>query len=416
MIRPVSLYIGLRYTRAKRRNHFISFISLASMLGIALGVMVLITVLSVMNGFNYQIRTKFFAVAPQVTILTNENITHTWQQQAKRLLSLPQVKSLAPYVSGKGMLISHGQVEGVQAVGIIPMEEEKISSIGKYTIEGSLSSLKPGKFNIVVGQTLATNLGLFVGDKVNLFTPQVNVTLAGSFLRYRQMTVSGIFHTKGDFGFDSSVAYINFEDAYKLFPTGQGVSGYYLKLKNLYEAPEVSEQLQTMFPRHYTVTDWTKQFGAFFQALTMQKTILFVILLLIVAIAAFNLVSTLVMVVNDKRADIAILRTLGATPGMIMRTFIIQGIVIGFIGTLLGLITGLLLAANVTALTNWVQSYFHIQLISSSVYFVDFLPSRIESSDVILVCTLSLFLSFLATIYPSWIAFRTQPAEALRYE
>jgi len=416
MIRPLSLYIGLRYTRAKRRNHFISFISLASMLGIALGVIVLITVLSVMNGFDYQIRQRFFAIAPQVTVMTGQNINQTWRKTSEKIASLSEITGVAPYASGKGMIINAGQIDGVQAVGILPSQEGKVSVLGKKMEQGNLNSLQPGKFNMVIGRALARRLGVTLGDKVTLLTPQMSVTLAGVFPRYRQFTVSGIFHASGGFGFETGVVYIDMQDATKLFAMGQAINGFHVKLKNLYQAPQVSELLENLLPKQYQVTNWTIQFGAFFQALAMEKTMLFVILLLIVAIAAFNLVSTLVMVVNDKRADIAILRTLGASPGTIMRTIMVQGAIVGIVGTLIGLVLGLLLAHNVTEITNWIQRIFHVQFVQSSVYWIDFLPSRIELSDVIKVSLIAFGLSIVATFYPAWVAFRTQPAEALRYE
>lgn len=416
MIRPTSLYIGLRYTRAKRRNHFISFISLASMIGIALGVMVLITVLSVMNGFDYQIRKRFFAIAPEVTVITGQNILTNWQKTSAKIDKLPDVIGVAPYVSGKGMLIRGGQIDGIQAVGVNPAIEPRVSQIANKMEEGSLESLKPGKYNMIIGLELANQLGLAVGDKVSLLTPQVSVTLAGVFPRYRQFRISGIFHTGTGFGFESSVAYINMQDAARLFPQGRAISGFHVKLHNLYKAPSVTNLIQNVLPSSYSVTNWTIQFGAFFQALAMEKTMLFVILLLIVAVAVFNLVSTLVMVVNDKRADIAILRTLGASPGMIMRTIIVQGAVIGLVGTVIGLLFGLLLASNATAIANYLQNLFGVHVLQSSVYFIDFLPSRIEVGDVLKVSLIAFGLSVLATLYPAWLAFRTQPAEALRYE
>lgn len=416
MIRPLSLYIGLRYTRAKRRNRFISFISLASMLGIALGVIVLITVLSVMNGFDYQIRKRFFAIAPEVTVLTGQNILANWKKTSTKIAQLPEVQGVAPYVSGKGMIIKRGQIEGVQAIGIDPAIESKVSEIASKMKAGSINSLRPGKYNMVIGLELANQLGVNVGDQISLLTPQVSVTLAGAFPRYRRFTISGIFHTGSGFGFETGVVYINMQDAAKLFSTSQAVSGFHVKLQNLYNAQRVSEEIRQVLSPAYSVTNWTIQFGAFFQALAMEKTMLFVILSLIVAVAVFNLVSTLVMVVNDKRADIAILRTLGASPGMIMRTVMVQGAIIGFMGTLIGLVLGLLLASNVTDITNWIQNLLGVHFLKSSVYFLDYLPSRIEASDVIKVCLIAFGLSVLAALYPARIAFRTQPAEALRYE
>lgn len=416
IIRPLALYIGLRYTRAKRRTRFVSFISLASMLGIALGVTALITVLSVMNGFDYQIREHFFALAPQVTAVTSGPVSNTWRDLAAKIEKIPDVITATPFVSGNGLFTLSGQITGVQAVGIDPQQEIKISQLKNAIVEGNLDTLQPGQFNLIIGRSLAHTLGVHVGDKINLFTPQMNITLAGSFPRFRQFTVSGIFHINDGFGFEGSVVYTNLVDAEKLFPAGFGTSGLHIKLQDVYQAPQVSNQINAILPPGYTVTNWMVQTGAFFQTLAMEKTMMTVILLLIVVVAVFNLVSSLVMIVNDKRADIAILRTLGASPATIMATFIIQGAVVGFIGVMLGLIGGLLLAANATQLTNELQHLFHVQFISAAVYFIDFLPSRIEMSDVVKVCVAAFGLSVLATIYPASLAFRTQPAEALRYE
>ncbi len=416
MIRPLALYIGLRYTRAKRRNHFISFISLASMIGIALGVAALITVLSVTNGFNYEIRTKFFSIAPGVTILTNQNIDSAWPVLQKEVMKMKTVEGAAPYASGKAMLSHNGQITGLELQGIIPEQEKNVSDIYKHIIQGSLGSLSAGTFNILIGESVANSLGLHVGDKITVITPEANVTLAGVFPRYKIFTVSGIFKTGTGMGFDESIGLIDFSDANKLFQGPQRISGLHLKLQDLYDAGTVSDKLIDHLPAGFSVTNWTEQYGAFFKALSMQKVMFFVILLLIVAVAAFNLVSTLVMMVHDKRADIAILRTLGASPSTIMATFIIQGAIVGLIGTGLGLVFGLLLAYNVTAIANFVQHLFHVQFVSASVYFVDYLPSRIQASDVIWVCLISFVMSLLATLYPAIVAFRTQPAEALRYE
>lgn len=417
MFRSLAFYIGLRYTRAKKRNGFVSFISLASMLGIALGVTVLITALSVMNGFNEQIKARFFALIPQIQVLTGSSVADSWLAMSKHIEQIPQVVGVAPFASGKGIIMKGGQVYGVDVKGILPDQEAKVSHLTQKMIAGSLNSIaKAGTYNIIIGQTLADDLGVSIGDKITLFTPQTSISLAGVFPRYRRFTVSGIFHASDAFAFDTSYAFINMTDAEHVFPPGHGTSGLDINLKDMYQVGAVSEQIREWLPPGYIVTNWTRTNGAFFQAIYMEKTILFVILLLIIAVAAFNLVATLVMVVNDKRADIAILRTLGARPGMILRTFLVQGLVVGVIGTILGLIGGLLLASYATAIVNWYQTTFHVKILQESVFFVNFLPSKIQVSDVITVSIVAIVLSLIAALYPAWLAFRTQPAEALRYE
>ncbi|HLD17366.1 MAG TPA: lipoprotein-releasing ABC transporter permease subunit [Coxiellaceae bacterium] len=416
MLKPLALYIGLKYTRAKRRNHFISFISLASMMGIALGVAVLITVLSVMNGFDQQIRLKFFAMAPHVTIMTDQSLTESWRALGESAKRVPGVMDYSPYIQGKGMLTHEGQVAGVSVTGIIPSQETRVSELGEKMTAGSLGTLQPGQFNMLIGQDMANGMDLRVGDKITLLTPQMSSTPLGIMPRYKRFTVTGIFHVGNGFGYDDSVVFINFQDADRLFQGANPISGLHLKIANLYQARPITLSLQRMLSEHYVVTNWALQYGAFFKALSMEKTMMFVILLLIIAVAAFNLVSSLVMVVNDKQRDIAILRTLGVTRGFIVWVFIIQGAVVGVIGTLLGIGGGIILALNATAWVNAIQRFFHVQLISSSVYFLDYLPSHLEVSDVIQISLIALGLSLLATLYPAWQASRTQPAEVLRYE
>lgn len=412
---PLSFILGLRYTRAKRRTHFISFISFASLLGIALGVMVLITVLSVMNGFNSQIQSRFFAITPAVTVMTSQDISKSWPTLMQNVKKIPDVKAAAPYVSGNGMIMKNGQFVGVNLMGIVPNLETNVSALNKHLLQGKLDSLQPGSFNTLIGQQLSQVLKLQVGDHINVLTPQTSVTLFGVFPRFKTFTISGIYHTSGGL-YDSGVIFINMKDAETLFLPTKRESGVHLGLTNLYLAPFVTQQLESVLSPNDVITNWTVQFGAFFQALAMEKTMLFVILLLIVAVAAFNLVSMLVMVVNDKRADIAILRTLGAKPKTIMSIFIIQGCIIGLWGTFFGLIGGLLLSSHITGIANEVQRLFHVQFVRESVFFINFVPSKIALGDVLKVCFSSLLFSLIATIYPAIIAFKTEPAEALRYE
>lgn len=415
MIKPLVLFIGLRYTRAKRRSRFVSFISLASVIGIALGITVLITVLSVINGFDEQIRQRFFAIAPQLTVTSTEDISQSWPQWEQQVLKNPQVVAAAPFLNGQSMVLNGNVLRGVNVVGIIPQQQARISQLPQQVTAGNFNSLKPGSFNLMMGKTLAKQMDLQVGDSVSLFVAEKDDDLLPRF-DYQRFTISAIFSSSKGFGFDQYLVYVNMADAQTLLTQTERWNGLYLKLNNLYQAGVVHQELRKILPPESSVSDWTQQFGSFFQTLAMQKTMLFVILLFIVAIAIFNLISTLIMVVNEKRADIAILRTLGATPFMIMSTFIVQGALIGLMGTLLGLLGGILLSLNVTAIANGIQRLFKVQLISESVYFVNYLPSHIQFGDVWQVCAIAFGLSVLATIYPALIAFRTQPAEVLRYE
>ncbi|MDR1057753.1 MAG: lipoprotein-releasing ABC transporter permease subunit [Coxiellaceae bacterium] len=416
MFKPLVLYIGLRYTRAKKRNHFVSFIALASMLGIALGITVLITVLSVMNGFDYEIHNRILSVARQVTITGYSGKINTWQEIEQEIGKNHNVIASAPFVSGQGMLAKEGRASGVIIEGISPLEERKISTMHNVVVQGSMSQLNPGSFGIVLGQELATMLRAEVGDKVILITPQATVTPIGLEPRFKRFTVVGIFHVGEGFGYDNTVAFINIHDAQKLFSLGEAVTGINLKIKNLYVAPMVSQEIVEKFGGNYVVSNWTDQYGSLFKAIRMEKTTMFVVLLFIIAVATFNLVSSLVMTVTDKQSDIAILRTLGATPKMIMSIFMVQGGIIGVFGTLLGIGTGILLALNAPYLVLMLEKIFNTHFISAWVYYIDYLPSRLDFTNVWLVGLITLSMSLFATIYPAWRAAKIEPAEALRYE
>lgn len=416
MFRPAAIFIGLRYTRAKRRNHFISFISLASMLSIALGVLVLITVLSVMNGFDREIKARVFSMAPPVTISSVTNRLSDWEQLENTVQKFPNIKSAAPFVLGQVLLTSSGMVQPAMISGILPDREKRISQLADKMVQGKLTDLTKGSFGIVLGERLADQLNVVLGDKVTMVTPQVSLSPAGVIPRFKRFTVTGIFNAGAGFGFDSMLGYINLVDAQKLFEMSGDISGLHLTIDNIYAAPAISQQLASQLSPTARVTNWTEQFGELFSSISLEKRMMFFILMLIIAVAVFNLVTTLVMVVNEKQADIAILRTIGATPRMIMAIFIVQGATIGIIGTLLGLIGGVALAMNVTSVVNWIETVFHVQFLSSSVYFVNYLPSELQSDDVWRICLFALGLSFLATIYPAWRASRTEPVEALRYE
>ncbi|MDX1251706.1 MAG: lipoprotein-releasing ABC transporter permease subunit [Gammaproteobacteria bacterium] len=416
MFKPLEIFIALRYTRAKRRNHFISFISLISTLGIALGVAALITVLSVMNGFEKELRARILGVVSHATVMGVGDELRDWPMVTAFLGRYPHVMGAAPYVSGEGMLSSGSQVSGTLIRGILPAEEPKVSELGEKMVEGRLTNLRAGEFGVILGKELARNLGVNVGDKVTLLTPQANVTPVGILPRLKRFTVVGIFEV-GMYEYDSALALLHLDDAARLMRMREGaVSGVRIKLDDMFAAPRLSARLSNELPAGYMISDWTRQHVNFFRAVQTEKTVMFIILLLIVAVAAFNIVSTLVMVVGDKKADIAILRTLGSTPRSIMVVFMVQGTLLGVAGTLLGGVFGTALALNVENLVPAIERLLRVELWPSDVYYISQLPSEMRAADVIKICTVSFFMSLLATIYPAWRAARTQPAEALRYE
>ncbi len=414
MYKPLALFIGLRYTRSRKKNQFVSFISLSSMLGIGVGVMVLITVLSVMNGFDEQIHNRFFGMAPEITVSGPNDRLSDWTYLAKKIQTIPEIKALAPYVGGQGLLVHEGQVLPIVLTGVLPEKEEQITHLKDKLIGGNIANLN--HFGIVLGKSLADSLGVMMGDKVTIMIPQATVTPAGMVPRFKRFTVVGVFTAGTGFNFDTKLAFINITDAQKLLQLGDDVTGIKMKINNVYQAPEISDRLADLLGEEYQVGNWTQQYGAFFQAVKMEKTMMFMILLLIIAVAAFNLVSSLVMVVNDKQAEIAILRTIGAKPSTILATFIVQGMMVGIAGTVIGLIGGIVLAKNATTIVNCLQSWLHVKVLSSSIYFVDYLPSKIMFDDLWKVCVMALLMSFIATIYPAWRASKTVIAEALHYE
>lgn len=417
MFRPLAVYIGLRYTRAKKRNHFISFISLASMIGIALGITVLITVLSVMNGFDYEIHSRIFSMARQVTVRNfAAEIGNDWQVIKKEVEKNREVIASAPFVDGQGMLTKDGRVRGVIINGILPDQEAQISQMQNTVKQGSMLALKPGEFGIVLGQAIAAYLDASIGDKVILVTPSVSMTPLGVAPRFKRFSVVGIFHVGEGFGYDAGMAFINLYDAQKLFALGDNVTGLNLKIKDLDLAPLVSKELEAKLDGNYYISNWTNEYGTQFKAIQMEKTAMFIVLLFIIAVAAFNLVSSLVMTVNDKQSDIAILRTLGASPRMVMSIFMVQGCIVGILGTLLGVISGILLALNAPELVKLLEQICRTHFISASIYWIDYLPSRLVWTDVWHVGLATLIMSLLATVYPAWRAAKTQPVEALRYE
>ena len=414
---PFELFVGLRYTRAKRRNHFISFISMTSMVGIALGVAALIVVLSVMNGFQHELRSRILGVASHLQITGPNNQLGDWQGLAGAVRDHQEVQASAPYIMAQGMLSFGQAVQGTIVRGVIPAEEDKVAEIGQHIRAGSFDALKPGGFGIVLGADLALALGVGVGDKVVVMAPQGQLTPTGMVPRLKQFKVVGIFQV-GMYEYDSALALIHLDDAATLYRMGDKVSGLRLKLADLDRAPRVAQQLTQQLGQEsgYYISDWTQQHANFFRAVQMEKRVMFVILTLIVAVAAFNIVSTLVMAVTDKRADIAILRTLGASPRSIMQIFIVQGALIGVIGTLMGVGGGVLLALNIETVVPFIEHLFGIQFLAKDVYYISDLPSELQWADVTVITSVSLVLSLLATLYPSWRAARTNPAEALRYE
>lgn len=411
MFKPVSLFVGLRYTRAQRSNHFISFIALVSILGLMLGVAVLITVLSVMNGFDRELKTRILGMIPQATVSSNQVIID-WPKLVAKAEQQPHVVGAAPFTQVQGMLTAQGQVAGIMISGIEPDLEKKVSIIQDHMIAGTLNGLVDGEFGIVVGKTMAENLGLQLGDKVTLVLPEATASPAGIVPRFKRFTVVGIFSIGAEV--DSSLGYIALNDAAKLLRVPDGAQGVRMKLDDLFVARDVASNFASELPNNFYASDWTQTQGNLFNAIQMEKAMVSLLLFLIVLVAAFNIVSSLVMVVTDKKADIAILRTLGASPKTITRIFMVQGIVIGAFGTLSGAILGIGAALGISQFLGWINTAFGLHLFDA--YFVNYLPSQLRWQDVAIVVGVSLVLSFLATIYPARRAARIQPAEALRYE
>ncbi|WP_439537810.1 lipoprotein-releasing ABC transporter permease subunit [Methyloversatilis sp.] len=410
------ILLGLRYVRAKRRNGFISFISLISTLGLALGIAALITVLSVMNGFQKELRTRILGVASHVQITGYDNELTDWQQVADRALQNKDVKAAAPYVSEQAMLSFDQTVRGAMVRGVLPAAEDGVADFSQHMRAGNLADLQPGGFGVVLGIELARALRVQVGEKVTLIAPQGLVTPAAVLPRLKQFTVLGVFEA-GHFEYDASLALIHMQDAQTLYRMEDRVSGVRLKLGDLFDAPRVARDLHAqMSGDGLLVGDWTRQHANFFRAIAIEKNMMFIILMLIVAVAAFNIVSMLIMVVTDKQADIAILRTLGASPASMMAVFIVQGAIIGGGGLLLGVAGGVALASNLDVVVPVIEAIAGVSLWSAEVYFIPELPSEILWSDVLTVTVIGGLLTLAATLYPSWRASRVQPAEALRYE
>ena len=414
MYRPVSVYIGLRYLRANRRNHFISFISLTSVAGLTLGVMVMILVLSVVNGFHKELRERILGMVPHAVIHSYQGAIEHWQPLALELENSPDVLASAPYSNGQGMLSFQGSVRGVMVNGILPSAEKNVSIIDQHMKVGSIDSLKPGEFGIVLGDLVARSLGARAGDRITLMLPQASVSPGGIFPRMKRFTVVGIFSVGAEL--DAALAVINIEDAGRVFGIKDKVQGIRLKFKDLFEAPAISHELAGKLPGQYYSTDWTRTQGNLFQAVQLEKKMLGLLMLIIVAVAVFNIVSSLVMLVVDKQSDVAVLKTLGADRATILKIFIVLGSIIGFLGCTIGALLGIGASLVVSDVVAKIEAIFDIQFLNSDVYFISYFPSDLHMSDVLLVTCSAFLMSFFATLYPAYSASKTEPAEVLRYE
>lgn len=414
---PFEAWIACRYIKFKQKNSFISFISMTSMVGIALGVSTLIIILSVMNGFQDELRTRILGVASHIEITSSNNVLNHWEGLTKKLHESPDVKGSAPYVDGQGMLVSEYGSQGIMLRGIASELEGNVDDLEKKVKVGSLSDLKPNTFNMILGIDVAKQLGIVVGDKVNILIPQGSYTPAGTFPRMRQFNIVGIFEI-GMYEYDSGMALMNLEDAQKFLQMNDAVSGVRVKIDDLFLAPIVAKRLSNNLSESgvFYVNDWTKKHANFFAAVQMEKRVMFIILMLIIAVAAFNIVSTLVMAVTDKRSDIAILRTYGAKPKSILYIFIIQGSLIGVIGTISGVFLGTVVALNIHAIVPFIEHLFNVQFLSKDIYYISEVPSKLLITDVSAIASISILLSVLATIYPSITASKSSPAEALKHD
>ncbi|MGH1543673.1 MAG: lipoprotein-releasing ABC transporter permease subunit [Arenicella sp.] len=410
-------YIGLRYSRAKRRNGFISFIGWVSIVGIAIGVLALIVTISVMNGFGQELRGRMLDVASHVTVEGRAgNWLDNWQDEVQQVQRVVGTDDVAPYINGQGLATLGSSVNAALIRGIDPELELKVSKIQQYLMPGtSFSDLVAGKYRVIIGQDLARLLNVELGEKITLMAPQGQATPGGLIPRLRRFEVVGIFDL-GMYEVDSTLALVHIDDAAKLYKTKGGISGLRVKLNDVYQAPDIRDELYVQYGRKYFVTDWTQQHKNFFRALVVEKRVMFILLFLIVAVAAINIVSTLVMVVTDKQADIAILRTMGLSPGGIMRIFFVQGATSGLVGTFIGAVLGVLIALNLGSIIGFLEGVFGFQFFPPDVYVITNFPAELRMADLLSIVLGSLFISMVATLFPAWRASKIQPAEALRYE
>ena len=414
MFNPFEAFIGLRYVRARRRSHFISFISLVSMLGIAVGVLALITVLSVMNGFQQELAGRILAMASHAEVIREDGAIGDWRAVAAILNREPGITGAAPYFRREGMLVHEHRVHGVALRGIDPEAETTVSLVAQKMESGEFSALEPGGFGMIIGSEAAQKLKVMPGDTITLVAPQAGAGAAGFLPRLKRFTVAGIF-SAGMHEFDSGLALVHLEDALLLFDR-PGPAGLRLKTADVMQAPRISREAMQAVPGQYEVIDWTRRHATFFRALKTEKRVMTLILLLIIAVAAFNVIASLMMVVTDKQADIAVLRTLGADSRSIMKIFIIQGAVIGLAGIILGVLGGVWLAENINAIISAVEEFLNVRLLSPDVYYISELPSDLRWQDVSASAALAFLLAVAGTIYPAWRAAQVQPAAVLRYE
>ena len=412
---PLEIRIGLRYTRARRRNNYISFISMISVLGIVIGVWALITVLSVMNGFEKELRERILTVASHVTVTGRDGHLKEWPVLAERLAEVDEVTGFAPYIFAQAMLAKGNATTGALVRGIVPDQERSVSKVLNNFRSGDLDEFNSGNWGVALGSELASKLGAVTGDKITVIAPRGRVSIAGTLPRLKRFIVVAIFEL-GMYEYDSTLALIHIDDAAQLFQTQGAVSGLRLSVENIYRAPLVRANIERKLGSEYLVSDWTREHENFFRALQIERRVMFFILLLIVAVAAFNIVSTLVMVVTDKQKDVAILRTLGFSARSVMAVFVVQGTLIGLIGTTIGAVVGVITAVNVETLVPFLENLFRIEFFPSSIYVISDFPAEMRWRDVGQIIVVSFILSFLATIYPAWRASKVQPAEALRYE